>query len=451
MPKVGIVADDVTGATTVGALLSREGATATVLFDSASLGSHAHIPEDSVVIVSTASRALEADEAYACVNRTTQALANSGVSHFSKRIDTTFRGKIGSEIEGMLSALGDDYIAVVVPAMPQSRRVVVGGYSLIDSVLLAQTSVAYDVRTPVRESYLPELLQEQMTETVYHISLKTISDGAHAIAGEMRSILAHGGRAIILDAVSVEDIDEIALAALSLGRRILAVDPGPFTQRIVVHSAVIPLQKGRLDEEKDARKSNAGVVIAIIGSATEVTHHQLLELMQESEVSLISVDPLAAIGLGSSFPDECQKAACEAAGVVKAETSHGTVIVTLGSTLAGEKVSQQELEIASGITGGDAAELLVTRFGGVARAVADEIGVEKIKGFYLTGGDVMVKTLQALDAQGLRLVDYFIPQVDYGLIVGGSFDGIPVVCKGGLTGDKFTAVNAVRRIHGERN
>lgn len=32
----------------------------------------------------------------------------------------------------MLSALPEDYIAIMVPAMPQSKRIVVGGYSVID-------------------------------------------------------------------------------------------------------------------------------------------------------------------------------------------------------------------------------------------------------------------------------------------------------------------------------
>ena len=53
----------------------------------------------------------------------------------------------------MMDEVGDDCVAVVVPAMPQSRRILVGGYSVIDGVALINTPVAQDVRTPVKENY----------------------------------------------------------------------------------------------------------------------------------------------------------------------------------------------------------------------------------------------------------------------------------------------------------
>ena len=57
-----------------------------------------------------------------------------GVRYFSKRIDTTLRGGIGTEIKGMMDVVGGDAVAVVVPSMPQSRRIVVGGFSVIDGI-----------------------------------------------------------------------------------------------------------------------------------------------------------------------------------------------------------------------------------------------------------------------------------------------------------------------------
>lgn len=57
-----------------------------------------------------------------------------GVRYFSKRIDTTLRGGIGTEIKAMMDVVGGDAVAVVVPSMPQSRRIVVGGFSVIDGI-----------------------------------------------------------------------------------------------------------------------------------------------------------------------------------------------------------------------------------------------------------------------------------------------------------------------------
>lgn len=87
-----------------------------------------------------------------------------GVKYFSKRIDTTLRGGVGVEVDAMLDQLNEDTVAVVVPAMPQSRRILVGGYSVIDGVALINTPVAQDVRTPVKENYYQDFLQARPEE-----------------------------------------------------------------------------------------------------------------------------------------------------------------------------------------------------------------------------------------------------------------------------------------------
>ena len=106
---------------------------------------------DAILISSSNSRPLPANEAYDKVKSATIALKKMGVEYFSKRIDTTLRGGVGVEIDAMLDQMKEGTVAVVVPAMPQSRRILVGGYSVIDGVALINTPVAQDVRTPVKE------------------------------------------------------------------------------------------------------------------------------------------------------------------------------------------------------------------------------------------------------------------------------------------------------------
>ena len=104
-----------------------------------------------------------------------------GVKYFSKRIDTTLRGGVGVEIDAMLDQLNEDTIAVVVPAMPQSRRILVGGYSVIDGVALINTPVAQDVRTPVKENYIPRLLAGQTRRKVGLVTLDQVLKGKEGI------------------------------------------------------------------------------------------------------------------------------------------------------------------------------------------------------------------------------------------------------------------------------
>ena len=156
MPLIGAVADDLTGATTTGVLLARSKARTAVFFNEEAAEKAEGVDQLDAILISSNSRPLPANEAYDKVTSATLALKRMGVKYFSKRIDTTLRGGVGVEIDAMLDHVDEDAVAVVVPAMPQSRRILVGGYSVIDGVALINTPVAHDVRTPVTENYIPK-------------------------------------------------------------------------------------------------------------------------------------------------------------------------------------------------------------------------------------------------------------------------------------------------------
>jgi len=79
----------------------------------------------------------------------------------------------------------------------------------------------------------------------------------------------------------------------------------------------------------------------------------------------------------------------------------------------------------------------------VEKALKD---IDNIGGIYLTGGDTMVTTLKSLGAKGIQLIDYVIPQTDLGKIIGGPYENLFTIGKGGLTGNLFTAIQAVNKI-----
>lgn len=449
---LGIVADDVTGATTVGALIAREDAEPTILFEHRTLR-ETSTGTEQVLITSTGSRAMEPEVAFGRVHQATRALLDCGAPHLSKRIDTTCRGGIGPEVEGMLSALedaGEDRYALIVPAMPQSRRIVVGGYSLIDSVLLSETDVARDVRTPVRESHLPTLLRAQFSTEVAHVGLADVLAGGDHLVSRLREHHDRGVRAIVLDAVTLEHVDAIAQAAIALGRPYVCVDPGPLTVRAALRAG--HLAPGAQEERgirEDPAPDDEGTVLVVAGSASSVTHDQMGRLRVEPGTRVLSADVLALIGSEETFDAEVQRvledvrSAC-AGGMPR------VALLALDTVISGGRTPRADLEAASGLTGARIGTRLTHRFARLARRVLEELGLERTTGLYLTGGDVMIDTVQALGARGLRMVDYVIPQVDQARLIGGPFDGLAVVCKGGLTGTDLTALHCVNRLFDER-
>ena len=191
------------------------------------------------MVVSSDSRPLPKAEAQHKVSAAVKQLQARGAHYFTKRIDTTLRGGIGFEIDAMLEQLPQETVAVVVPAMPQSRRILVGGYSVIDSVALSRTDVARDVRTPVTESWVPGLLAAQTHHQVGHIALTSVMKGEGQIQQDLQEQQQRGVRVIVVDAITVDDVDAIAGAVVALNWNVLAVDPGPFTERLAVRRGLM--------------------------------------------------------------------------------------------------------------------------------------------------------------------------------------------------------------------
>lgn len=205
-----------------------------------------------------------------------------GVKYFSKRIDTTLRGGVGVEIDAMMDVIGNDVVAVVVPAMPQSRRILVGGYSVIDGVALINTPVAQDVRTPVHENYIPRLLAGQSKRKVELIGLDVVLKGREAIAEELTRVRGNGAEIIVADGITLEDVEEIAAACVSLKWNVLAVDPGAFTAKMAYCRGLIKKEEPNIPEE--TADGTGKTVLIAAGSATPVTKKQMEVLCQMRDI-----------------------------------------------------------------------------------------------------------------------------------------------------------------------
>jgi uncharacterized protein YgbK (DUF1537 family) len=63
-----------------------------------------------------------------------------------------------------------------------------------------------------------------------------------------------------------------------------------------------------------------------------------------------------------------------------------------------------------------------------------------VDGLFTTGGDVTAAVLAELESHGLEISGEVVPLAVAGTVVGGPWDGLDVVTKGGLVGDVGTTV-----------
>ena len=441
--KLGIVADDLTGATTVGVLLARAGIETAAFFDAISLSECDK--NYQAVVLSTDSRALKKEPAMQRVKQATQVLIEKGVTYFSKRTDTTMRGGIGYEIDAMLEILPNETIAVVVPAMPQSRRILVGGYSVIDSVALSKTDVAKDVRTPVTQTHIPTLLAEQTKHQVGYISLSTVLSGEESIKTALEQQRNEQAKVIVVDAISLDDVEAIAKAIVELNWNVLAVDPGPFTERLAMVRG-LSNNNSIADETPIPREDQLGSVLIVAGSATPVTKRQLQRLIaNDDRVCHIPVDAELLIDSAGAADVEIDRTVTKAIDNV---LCHKNAIFLFESALTGKVIDLAKAEQEFDLPAGQAANNINIGLGKIVKTALDRDRSD-IKGIYMTGGDTMVNVLRQLGAKGIEMIDYVIPQTDLGRIIGGDYDGLVCVGKGGLTGHDDIVDIIVNRIYKE--
>lgn len=443
MPLIGAVADDLTGATTTGVLLARSKARTAVYFNEEAAQKAEGVNELDAILISSNSRPLPANEAYDKVKSATDALKNMGVKYFSKRIDTTLRGGVGVEVDAMLDTVGEDAVAVVVPAMPQSRRILVGGYSVIDGVALINTPVAQDVRTPVKENYIPRLLSGQTRRKVGLVTLDKVLAGEEAVEAALKEEREKGCGVIVVDGITLEDVEEIAKACIALKWNVVAVDPGPFTAKLAFYRDLIQAEEPNLPPEAD---ETGKTVLIAAGSATPVTKKQMEVLCEDERHVRISVEPIPLIEGGDTALAEVENAVDKACELLNCDNQPRAILFE--TALHGELLNLTEEDNKRHYAGGMSANRINAGLGAIVSRVLEKVGREKIAGLYTTGGDTMVNVCYQLGVECLEVMDYVIPQTDVGRLVG-SYDGLPVVGKGGLTGNDNTACDIVTRLFRE--
>jgi len=444
MPLIGAVADDLTGATTTGVLLARSKARTAVFFNEEAAEKTEGIDELDAILISSNSRPLPANEAYDKVKSATIALKKMGVEYFSKRIDTTLRGGVGVEIDAMLDQMKEGTVAVVVPAMPQSRRILVGGYSVIDGVALVNTPVAQDVRTPVKENYIPRLLEGQTRRKVGLVTLDKVLAGEEVIEEALAEQKKAGCEVIVVDGITLEDVENIAKACISLRWDVVAVDPGPFTSKLAFYRELISAEEPNIPPQAD--EAGKTVLIAA-GSATPVTKKQMEILCQDPRHVRVSVEPLPLIEGGDVALDEVFKAVNKAAELLESDNQPRAILFE--TALHGELLNLDEEDNKRHYAGGMSANRINAGLGMIISQLLEKVGKEKVAGLYTTGGDTMVNVCYQLGVECIEVMDYVIPQTDVGRLVGSKYSGLPVVGKGGLTGNDNTACDIVSRLFRE--
>ena len=421
MQKYIVIADDLTGSNATCSLFKKIGLRAASI-----LKLQGDINYDvDVISYSTASRGLDKEEAYKKVSEAIKILKNKDVLVYNKRIDSTLRGNIGTEINAMLDNLEDNRIAVVVPAYPDSGRIVVNKTMLVNGVLLENSDAGKDPKTPIKTSCVESLVQKDIKYSSTYFTLSDIAQPIEEIAKKMQKAIKNS-RVLIFDAVNNEDIIKISKAVIHSNINIITVDPGPFT---LYYSK--ELQKKNHLEKK---------ILMVIGSVTATTKKQIEYILQEEDIFLVKM----------KVEDFFEKETClkEIERVIsfikKGIASYDLFLVTTSPIGDEKKADLQKLAENLNTTVEEISKIIANTLTETVVKILKE--TEKFEGVYSSGGDITIALLEKLKAIGVEIREEVIPLAAYGRIIGGDFPNLKLVSKGGMVGDEKTIKLCLHKI-----
>lgn len=423
--RLGIIADDLTGANDTGVQFARDGARTLVPFewhDLSALGRRA-----DVVVLNTDSRATSPRVAAQRVKIAAQALRKAGILAVYKKIDSTFRGNVAAELDAILDVYPVP-LAVLTPAFPPAGRSVRDGVLLVDGIPVHKTSIGADPVTPVKESHLPTLLRRQMTRPVHPLPLAILRQGTADVTRLFRGWSGSHPAVVLADAATPQDLARLARAILKAELFGLAAGSAGLALAL---SALLPWARRR----RLARPAAKAPLLVVMGSRNPTSLTQLRWLEKHGSVPRICASIREVVAGRDRFRRELTRVTAK----VRSELCAGRhAVLTLAQPPAGSPRATGSTPSPS--TSGTLSEFLGDAAHGVAQAVP-------LGGLILCGGDIAVATCRALQAGGLELYGEVEPGVPCGRLVGGPFDGLPIATKAGGFGKPDAFARALRYLH----
>lgn len=423
MLKSVIIADDLTGANSTAVLLAQDGFRVGTILN---MDEMSQFDDLDVLCLSTNSRAVSPEEAYKRVAEAAGHFKDCKNIFFNKRCDSRLRGNIGIEIDSILETLGDDTIAVVVTPLPDFNRTCVGDILFVDGVPLGKTDVTKDAITPVFDSCVTKIVKQQSKFDVGYVSLRQVLDGVDSVKEAVLS-KAKTKRIIVVDAASHEDIRVIAKGCVETKLRIVGIDPGPFTASMVHEQYYDSLVK------KNDKKILLG-----IGSATPLTRKQIKALKEKTKSFIVKTDTVKFFN-DSTREQEVDRIVNE---IINGEEK-SNVLAVVTTMEDSDVLDFQSIEGCENKSNGECADIITGAVSDIIYKVMKTLQ-NKIGAVYLSGGDMSIAVCEKSNTVGFDVKDEIVSLAIYGEMLGGEFNNMPIVTKGGSVGDENTIITCIK-------
>lgn len=392
---LGAVADDLTGATDLSLMLSREGMRTVQVIGVPGAG--LDFGDADAVVVALKSRTIPAAEAVTLSRRAAQALLAAGAEQllfkYCSTFDSTDQGNIGPVAEALLDLVGAD-LTIACPAFPAAGRSIYQGHLFVGDMLLSESPMKDHPLTPMRDSNLVRVLQRQTAGKVGLVNLASVEAGVDAIRTQLASARASGVRFLIVDAIRDTHLRTIgkALSDMKLitgGSGIAMGLPENFRAA----------GKMARREPPKTMAAPAGKRVIIAGSCSTATRKQI-ETAIMAGVPAFQIDPLN-IAAGATTAAEI---------VAWVEANSGPLPPLVYSSADPEVVAAVQAELGRERAGRLVEDLLAE--------VGQALLAANYTRFLIAGGETSGAVVSALGVNALQIGPEIDPGVPWTLSIG---------------------------------
>lgn len=422
-----IVADDLTGANDSGVQCAQYGYRPSVAVNARDTSAFVH---KEALIIDTDSREMTSEEAYRTVKEAVRPFAASSPKLLYKKIDSTMRGNIGTELDALYDAFSPDFI-LINPAYPENGRTVVKGDLYVNDKALKETGISTLPNQSVLSSTVTDLLQSQTSNKAYHLSEDEIYSGGLAeLLGHLKN---EGVVYLSFDGETEEQMLNQSRALAAAGHDLIWAGSAGIMKFLpnIYHLSGKDSSAMKLEKFKGCES-----VLIVAGSRSDITQKQKAHL--EADYPVWTVPPEIFIDShwqsDSSITEILQAAS---------EDNHSVMLISTDTNQnAVENVKEKAEELNIPMV--EATKKIAEGLGRLTRLIFD---IKSFDSVLMTGGDVAKAVCLSLESVEFELFQEFEPGIPLGRLRG-HYNPIAIT-KAGAFGTEKTFVHAIETLRGE--
>lgn len=390
--RLAVIADDFTGAMDTGVMFANVGLHTEFYL------SEAPVCDDvEVTVINTNSREKDIQSAVAAVKQSVSKITSRKLF---KKIDSTMRGHIATEIETLLQITGIEK-ALICPSAIAVGRIVRDGILFVNETPLHETAFAKDPHYPATTSQLQEILTHSSS---MHINQESLSRGNAEVLDTIRR---SSTKLVSCDAVSDDDLTAISQIAID-GDYLPCGSMGLASTWIknllgdVAREETLP--KISINSEKS--------LLIITGSRHPVTRKQIETLSQYASTYVVEISE--QVQLSAVYDD-----------VTSQHSQYETIVLGTPSTRITDRT-------------------IMNHIYSVMRDLLKRLCDESwFAGMVIVGGETAFHVCQSLGANAIRILGEIEGGVPVGQMIGGCANSLPIVTKAGGYGTDSTLCHVV--------